>query len=134
MPYASLADVVLVVHFGVVVFVVGGLLAIPVGNALGWRWVNRWWFRIVHAAAIVVIAAQAWLGQHCPLTILEVWLRAQAGEATRHDVSFVQYWFERLLYFQAPLWVFAVLYTLFGVVVALAWWRYPPRSAGPSGC
>lgn len=128
MSYASLADAVLVVHFAVVVFVVGGLLAIPVGNALRWHWVNGWPFRLMHAAALLVIVVQAWLGQHCPLTVLEGWLRAQAGESLRYEVSFVQYWIERLMYFQAPLWVFAVLYTVFGAVVALAWWRYPPRS------
>lgn len=128
MPYASLADAVLIVHFAVVVFVVGGLLAIPVGNALRWHWVNGWPFRLLHAAAIVVITAQAWLGQHCPLTVLEGWLRAQAGEALRYEVSFVQHWLERLMYFQAPLWVFALLYTVFAGLVALAWWRYPPKS------
>lgn len=129
MSHASLADLVLVVHFGVVVFVIGGLVAIFVGNALRWHWVNSWHFRLVHAFAIAIIAAQAWLGQHCPLTVLEAWLRAQAGEAARYDVSFVQYWLERLMYFQAPLWVFAVVYTVFGALVALAWWRYPPRTS-----
>lgn len=126
--YASLADAVLIGHFAVVVFVVGGLVSIPVGNALRWQWVNAWTFRLLHALAIVVITAQAWLGQHCPLTVLEAWLRAQAGEALRYEQSFVQYWLERLIYFQAPVWVFAALYTAFAGVVALAWWRYPPRS------
>jgi hypothetical protein len=127
MPYALLADVVLVAHFAVVVFVVGGLVVIPLGSRLGWRWVEGWAFRLAHAAAIGVIAAQAWLGRYCPLTVLEVWLRMQAGQSVRQDVSFVQYWLERILYFQAPLWVFALAYTLFGLLVALAWWRYPPR-------
>jgi energy-converting hydrogenase Eha subunit A len=125
--YAGLADTVLAIHFGVVVFVVAGLVVIPVGNALRWQWVNSWSFRLSHAAAIVVITVQAWLGQHCPLTVLEAWLRAQAGEASHYEVSFVQFWLERLMYFQAPLWVFTVLYTVFGCVVALAWWRYPPQ-------
>ncbi len=130
MPYSSFADAVLVLHFSVVLFVIGGLIAIPLGNMLRWRWVNGLRFRLLHASAIVVITAQAWLGQHCPLTLLEAWLREQAGEALRYEVSFIQHWLERLMYFQAPLWVFAVLYTAFGGVVALAWWRYPPRSNG----
>jgi len=32
-----------------------------------------------------------------------------------------------VLYFDAPLWVFACLYSVFGALVAWAWWRYPPR-------
>ena len=127
MPYAALADAVLVVHVGVVVFVVGGLLAILVGNVRGWSWVNTWPFRLAHAGAIAVIAVQAWLGRYCPLTLLEVALRRRAGQQAADDASFVQFWLERLLYVQAPLWLLAVVYTLFGLVVALAWWRYPPR-------
>ncbi len=132
MPYTGLADAVLVLHFAVVVFVVGGLLAIPLGNALHWTWVSTWLFRLTHAGAVLAIAVQAWLGQHCPLTILESWLRAQAGLTSRYQASFVQHWLERVLYFQAPLWVFAVLYTAFALLVAAAWWRYPP-SPFPSG-
>lgn len=128
MPYTALADTVLVLHFGVAVFVVAGLLAIPVGNRLGWQQVNGWSFRLAHAVAIGFIAAQAWLGRHCPLTVLEDWLRMQAGEGGVYQASFVQHWLHRLLYIDAPLSVLALLYTAFGLLVALAWWRYPPRS------
>ncbi|GAB3192545.1 DUF2784 domain-containing protein [Hydrogenophaga aquatica] len=126
MPYQLLADAVLALHFGVVVFVVGGLLAVLVGNGLRWRWVNRRGFRLLHLAAVAVVAAQAWLGVLCPLTTLESWLRAQAGEAG-YSGSFVQHWLQRMLYYEAPLWVFTLAYTAFAVLVALAWWRFPPR-------
>lgn len=125
MPYPLLADAVLLVHFAVVLFVVGGLVVVVAGNRLGWRWVNGWWFRLVHLLAIAVVALQAWLGQHCPLTVLESWLRAQAGMAG-YDRSFVQHWIHRLMYYEAPLWVFALAYTAFAALVVLAWWRYPP--------
>lgn len=127
MPYAALADAVLIGHFAVVVFVVGGLFAIPLGHARHWRWTAGWPFRLAHAAAILVIIVQAWWGQHCPLTVLESWLRAQAGQSAPYEASFVQHWLERLLYFDAPLWQFALAYTAFGLLVALAWWRCPPQ-------
>lgn len=129
--WRTLADAVLVLHAAIVVFVVGGLPAIWIGQARGWRWVRSWGFRALHAAAIGVIAAQAWLGRHCPLTILESWLRQQAGQAG-YTASFVQHWLERMLYFAAPLWVFALAYTAFGALVAWTWWRWPPRR-GRSG-
>ena len=55
LPYRLLADAVLLLHFGVVVFVVAGLAAIVVGNLRGWRWVNGLWFRLVHLGAIGVV-------------------------------------------------------------------------------
>jgi hypothetical protein len=65
-PYQLFADIVLLVHFGVVVFVVGGLLAVLVGNLRRWRWVNSASFRLAHLAAIGVVVAQSWLVS-CPV-------------------------------------------------------------------
>jgi hypothetical protein len=125
-PYQLLADVVLAIHFCVVLFVVGGLVAIGAGNRRQWRWVNGWWFRLTHLAAIAVVVAQSWLGQLCPLTTLESWLRVRAG-ADAYDRSFIEHWLQTLLYFEAPFWVFTAAYTAFAALVLLAWWRYPPR-------
>jgi polyferredoxin len=121
-----LADGVLLVHFGIVLFVVGGLMLIVAGNLAGWAWVNRWGFRLAHLAAIGIVAAQSWLGMHCPLTVLESWLRSQAGD-TPYSRSFIEIWVQRLLYYEAPTWVFTAAYSLFALLVVLAWWRYPPR-------
>ena len=128
MPYQLFADVVLSVHFAIVVFVVGGLVLIVVGNWRGWRFVDAWWFRLAHFAAIGVVVAQAWLGIVCPLTTLENWLRVQANESV-YEASFIEYWVRRALYYDAPMWVFTLAYTLFGVCVLAAWWRYPPGRA-----
>ncbi|HRC39620.1 MAG: DUF2784 domain-containing protein [Rubrivivax sp.] len=128
-PYALLADAVLVLHAGIVLFVVGGLLLVVLGNWRGWPWVNRPWFRLAHLAAITVVVAESWLGLTCPLTTLEWWLRARAGVAP-YESSFIAYWLQTLLFYEAPGWVFALAYTVFGVLVAAAWWRFPPTWAG----
>lgn len=127
---ALLADAVLLAHLGVVVFNVGGLVLIVAGNRLGWGWVNRWWFRAAHLAAIAVVVAQAWLGITCPLTTLESWLRALSGAAP-YGEGFIQHWVQRILFYQAPAWVFALAYTLFGLLVAAVWWHYPPERRKP---
>ena len=127
-----LADAVMLLHFGVVIFVVLGLPAIILGNTLGWTWVNRRGWRIVHLLAIGAVVVQAWLGQYGGLTVLESWLREQAGQVG-YERSFVQHWVQRVLYYEAPLWVFATVYTGFGALVAWAWWRYPPRRGGAQG-
>jgi hypothetical protein len=125
-----LADAVLALHVAIVVFVVGGLVAVIAGNLARWRWVNRLWFRLAHAAAIAVVAAEAWLGLTCPLTTLEMWLRERAGAPT-YGGGFVEHWLHRLLYWDAPAWVFVLLYTVFAVAVAATWWYFPPTRARP---
>jgi len=125
-----LADMVLLAHFGLVVFVVGGLAVILVGNLLGWRWVNNPWFRFAHIAAIAVVVAESWLGITCPLTTLESWLRTRAGAAPYGD-SFIGHWLAALLFYDAPGWAFVLAYTAFGLLVAAAWWIFPPRSGKP---
>jgi hypothetical protein len=124
--HAALADAVLVLHTAIVLFVVGGLVLVVLGNALGWRWVNRWWFRLLHLGTIAVVVAESWLGLECPLTTLEAWLRAQAGTAA-HGQGFIEFWLQRLLFYSAPAWVFMLAYSVFFALVVLAWWRWPPR-------
>jgi hypothetical protein len=122
-----LADVVLVLHLAVVLFIVGGLVFVIVGNLRDWAWVNAWWFRIAHVAAIGVVVVQGWLGRVCPLTTLESSLRQRAGESGYRG-SFVEHWVQQVLYYEAPPWAFALAYTCFGLLVAAAWWRFPPTS------
>ena len=124
--FSLLADAVLVLHAAVVLFVVAGLVLIVACNRRGRAWGNDLRFRLAHLAAIGIVAAQAWLGQACPLTVLEDWLRAAAGE-TRYAGSFVAHWLHRLLFFDLPGWVFTSAYTLFLLLVVAAWWRWPPR-------
>jgi len=124
-PYQLLADVVLAVHVAVVAFVVGGLVVVIAGNLLRWRWVNGLWFRIAHLGAIAFVVAETWLGMVCPLTSLEVWLRANAWQGG-YTGGFIEHWLQRLLYYDAPPWVFTTVYSLFGLAVVVTWWCYPP--------
>jgi len=121
-----LADVILALHAGIVLFVVGLLPLVLIGGALGWRWVRHFRLRLTHLALMVFIAAQTWLGQLCPLTVWEQDLRRFAGQ-TGYRESFVEHWLSRLLYWEAPWWVFAVGYTGFALGVGAAWWAVRPR-------
>ena len=71
MPYSRLADLVLLVHFAFILFVVlGGFL------------VMRWpWLAWLHLPAALWGALIEFAGWICPLTPLEVSLRRAGGEA-----------------------------------------------------
>ena len=120
-----LADALLLIHMLFVGFVVLGLVVIYLGFFLHWRWVRNRWFRILHLMAIVIVVLQSWLGLICPLTIWEMALREKAGAAV-YAGSFIQYWLHQLLYWQAPDWVFIVVYTVFGALVLASWFIVRP--------
>lgn len=117
----AIADVVLVVHFGFVAFVVGGLAAIWIGAAAGWRWVRSFRFRVIHLAAICFVAAEALLGVVCPLTLWEDALRGRASES-----GFIARWIHAVMFYQLPPWVFTTAYVAFAVIVAATFRFVPP--------
>ncbi len=117
-----LADLVLVVHFLFVAFVVGGLALIWIGAAAGWQWIRGFRFRIAHLAAIAVVAAESIAGIWCPLTVWEAALRGRQA-----DKSFVAEWIHRVMFFDFPEWVFTVTYAVFALVVAATYCLVPPE-------
>jgi len=122
-----LADVILVVHFAFVLFVVGGFALILAGAALGWAWIRNPAFRYAHLAAIVFVALEALVGIACPLTVWEDALR----RASPGSPGFVERWVSRLLYYDLPEWAFTIAYVLFAlaVIASLIW--IPPRRRRP---
>jgi hypothetical protein len=121
-----LADVILLLHALFVAFVVLGFVLVVIGWLKRWGWVRNLWFRLAHLLAIGVVVAQAWAGQYCPLTVWESRLRVAAG-GVGYSQSFIQHWVHKLLFFNVPLWVCAVVYTVFGLAVLASWVFCPPR-------
>jgi len=120
------ADAVLLVHTSFVAFVVAGLVLVLAGGLLGWTWIRNPWFRAAHLAAIGIVVLQSWIGMICPLTTLEMALRARAGDAV-YAGSFVGHWLGEILYHEAPAWVFATAYTSFGALIVASWFLVRPR-------
>jgi ABC-type multidrug transport system permease subunit len=124
--YLLAADLVLSIHLLFVGFVVFGLIVIFIGGGLSWNWVRNPAFRITHLLGIGLVVLQSWLEVICPLTILENALREIAGAKTYGD-TFISYWLRKLLYYDAPNWVFIVCYTILGILVVLSWFIVRPR-------
>jgi hypothetical protein len=131
MMHSLLADALLVLHFAFIAFVVGGQGFIVIGWFRSWRGVRSIWFRAAHLLAIGVVAAQAWVGAWCPLTLWENQLRVAAGQSP-YSGTFIQHWFGGLVYYDAPAWAFTAAYTLFGAIVLATWILVPPRRPRPS--
>ncbi|MEX1201110.1 MAG: DUF2784 domain-containing protein [Methylophaga sp.] len=133
--FLLLADVILAIHVLFVGFVVFGLVAIYAGYFLHWNWIRNRLFRILHLLAIGIVVGQAWLGMICPLTIWEMSLREAAGTSV-YTGSFIQYWLHKLLYWDAPGWVFVALYTGFGSLILASWYfvrPYAPNQQSETG-
>jgi type IV pilus assembly protein PilA len=128
------ADALLVTHFLIAAFIVGGLPLVWIGAQLRWRWVRKPAFRYLHLAAIVLVALEAVLGIACPLTVWEDLLRGGL-----RPESFVGRWVHAALYYRAPEWVFAVAYVAWtAATLATLKWLPPTRTqrrgrAGRSG-
>ena len=119
-----LAEVVLVLHVGYAAFVLGGLLAVPLGSWLDWRWVRARRFRIAHVLCTAIVAVEALIGVMCPLTWLEHALLVASG-AARYERSFIGHLLYHLLYYDAPTWMFTAAYILLTLTV-IAFYHYLP--------
>ncbi len=117
MPWGLLADAVVLLHSGFVLFVIfGGLLVL--------RWRPLIWFHLPAALWGALIEFAGWI---CPLTPLEHWLRREGGLAG-YQGGFVEHYILPVLYphgltreVQLLLGAFVVIINL--VVYGLIWRR-----------
>ena len=87
MEYRLLADAVLILHLGFIAFVVlGGLIVL--------RWPRVAW---LHLPAVAWGAWIEFSGRICPLTPLEIGLRARSGQAT-YSGGFIERYITALIY------------------------------------
>jgi len=117
-----IADAILLVHFLIVLFIVGGLIAVWLGAALGWRWVRNPWLRYAHLGAIVFVSGEALVGMACPLTVWEDALRGGV-----RPESFIGRWVQELLFYRAPEWVFTTAYVAWALATLATLRFVPPR-------
>jgi len=116
---ALLADVIVIIHLIVVIFMIGGVLGVLIGWPLGWRWIRNPWWRCAHIAIMGYIAFNAIRGELCFLTIWEADLRRDAGQIDADDLSFIGRVFRDMLYVEVPQKTLDVIYLVVaGLVLA----------------
>ena len=124
-----LADVIAIIHLGYVVFVILGFILIVLGIIFKWKWIRNLWFRIAHLLAIVGVALEALMGINCPLTILEFKLR-YASCLSGKKVSFIGNIIDSILFYNAPVWLFTIIYAAFAIAVVITFIIAPPTRRG----
>lgn len=127
--YRWLADAVVALHAAYVGFVIAGLLAVLVGFLRRWEWIRNPWFRWIHFLMIAVVVVESLFGVKCPLTAWEEALRTKAGEVVA-QATFIGRWANAILFYEAPDWVFTLVYCVFGGVVLGTLFLVPPRWPG----
>jgi len=115
MTYSILADIVVVVHLGFVLFVV-------LGGVLMFRWRSVLWVHVPAAIWGVLIEFAGWT---CPLTPLENWLRHLGGEAGYTGTGdFVGHYLVSILYPEALTRRFQITLGFIALAVnLLIYWR-----------
>lgn len=121
MGYGILAEAVVLLHCGFVLFVVGGALVVM-------RWPRVLWLHLPAAAWGALIEFKGWI---CPLTPLENWLRQRGGHAG-YQGGFVEHYLLPILYpheltrsIQLGLGIGVVVLNL--ALYGLVWRRHCPR-------
>ncbi|MCK4995127.1 MAG: DUF2784 domain-containing protein [Candidatus Omnitrophica bacterium] len=97
MLYKILADIIVVIHFAWILFMLVGFTLTLVG--FWWRRFFDWWlFRALHLCGIAYVGLLAVLSRYCHLTILENTLRAGYDSELRYPGSFIIHYIEKLVY------------------------------------
>ena len=116
-----MANLVMLIHFGVATFITLGFFVIPLGYKFGWSWTKLLKLRLLHLLMIGIVTTEAIIGLTCPLTILENLLRD-----VNETQTFAAYWINRILYWDLPRQLFVIIYSLCLFWVILLWKYFPP--------
>jgi len=114
MSYKILADIVVIIHFLWILFLVSGAFPGVKNKAI----------KIFHISGLVFAFVIQIFGWYCPLTHLEVWLRAKHDPSLAYAGSFIIHYMEGFIYLEIPAWlVFSLTLLLIGFNV----WFYLRR-------
>ena len=124
MSYAIVADIVIVIHFLWIAFVILGFPVFLCVNSARWR--------LIHLAAVIAMVLMQITRSICPLTYLEAWLKSEGNGAQVYSGKFIIETIERLIYvdtvtLEKIMWATVAYLAL----IALSFWFRPiPKKKG----
>ena len=116
MGFRLVADTAMVAHFAFLAYMV-------LGGFMAWRWPWTIW---THLAVVLYGLFNVIVGWPCPLTHVENWGRAHAGEATLPGTGFIDHYLADVVY---PRGHEAVVRGLVAVVVLASWIGFLVRAS-----
>ncbi len=116
-----IADVLLLIHFGLAAFITIGFFIVPIGYRLGWNWIRKRNLRLLHLFVMGIITTETIVGLTCPLTALENTFRVDD-----YSLPFISHWVAQILYWNLPRQVFIFLYLVCLGWVLILWKICPP--------
>ena len=97
MSYRLLADLIVVVHFAWILFMLVGFI-LTLRGFFHKEFFERWLSRTLHLFGIAYVSILAMMGKYCPLTIWENTLRAKYDPSLTYAGSFMIHYIEKLVY------------------------------------
>ena len=116
------SDIVLILHFCIIIFIILGFFLVPVGYKFNWNWSSNIKLRALHLGLISFVTFETFLGITCPLTIIEINLNN-----FNYSQSFVAFWISKIVYWNLPTLFFIILYSLCVLWTILMWKIFPPK-------
>ncbi len=97
MLYKIIADIIVLLHFIWIIFMLFGFFLTIYG--FFWKKFFDWWlFRTLHLLGILFVGILTILRRFCPLTILENISRIKYDPESTYPGSFIVYYIENLVY------------------------------------
>ncbi|MFH1146266.1 MAG: DUF2784 domain-containing protein [Pseudomonadota bacterium] len=115
MLYRVAADIVVLLHFAWIIFLVLGALIGRKHRSL----------KMMHIGGLVFAALMQTFGWYCPLTHLDVWLRRRHNPALSYEGSFIVHYIEELVYVQVSPYLIHFLTVVIIVFSAYLYVRRP---------
>lgn len=126
MLYKILADIIVVMHFAWILFMLIGFI-FTIAGFFWKRFFDRWLFRTVHLFGIIYVSTLALMGKYCPLTIWENTLRQEYDPNLTYPGSFMIHYAEKLVYPDINPLIIQIPTTFIAVFSILAFIIKPPQ-------
>ena len=118
-----LADIVLIIHFILIAFMLAGILITPLAYKFNLTIFKNFRLRALHLTLMVFITLEVLVGIQCPLTFIE---RIFRGLKQEHH-SFLGEWISQLIYWNVPGEAFLAVYSACLIWVCTMWKIFPPK-------
>ena len=71
----QIADIILILHFGIILFITSLFFLIPVGYKFNWIFTKNIKIRYFHAGLMTFVTIETFLGIACPITYWRIILK-----------------------------------------------------------